>query len=261
MKHIFRVITLGLLLFWQPRFLTAQEAKPACKDILYMTDGGKLRGQVQALKANGDTLVFQTWSGIVFNLPKNQVKRIVQKCKDQQPLGLNQIRPYSFKEKGWYHHTRMAALIGQAYYGSNRTGFVLQHSSGWMFKRQLGAGLGIGFEMFDPKGNDAATYPVFAEMRSYFFQKNTTPYATLGAGWAFTGNTANERWGQTDRWKGGWLVQAEVGYRIGNYFNIFGGIRLQHKQREWTSVWGPDSGFGVDRILHKRFVLGIGLLL
>jgi len=260
MKNAIRLLGLGLLLFWQPRFLTGQEANPACQDQLLLTDGSKLRGQIQALKANGDTLVFRTWNGIEFDLPKTQVRRIVQKCKDQ-PFARRQLRAYSFKEKGWYHHTRMAAMIGRAYYGENRTGFQLQHSSGWMFKRHLGAGLGIGFEMFDTKGNDAATYPVYAEVRSYLLPKSTTPYATLGAGWAFAGNNTNSRWNLNDSWRGGWLAQAEIGYRIGNNFTVHGGIRFQQKKRDWTSVWGQDSGFGVDRIVHKRLVLGIGLLL
>jgi opacity protein-like surface antigen len=261
MKKYIRLLGLGLLLFWQPRFLTAQTENPKCHDIVRLQNGSIFRGKIEAVKGEGQTVVFRTWSGIVFELHHAQIRRITQRCKENNPL-FNRFKPYDFKENGWYHNTRVGLLVGQAYYGVNRVGFQLQHSSGWMFKRQIGLGLGAGVEYFDPKGNDAATYPVFAEVRSYLLAKNTTPYLTLGGGWAFTGNHTGDRSNVEDNWKGGWLAQAEIGYRIGNNFTVHAGIRLQHKKREWTSNWGWGSETeGVDRILHKRLILGIGVLL
>ncbi len=253
---VLHVIGLGLLLLWQPRHLTAQQANH-CNDRLDMYDGSRFQGQLEEVRANGDTLVFHLRTGPTLVLPRNHVRRIVQRCRDEKTAR----RAYDFKETGWYHHTRAGVLVGQSFAGGNTTGFNLQHSSGWMFSRHLGAGLGLGMEFFDPKGYDASSYPIFAEVRSYLLPRRVTPYFTLGAGWAFTGKASGERWGYIDDWKGGWMAQTELGYRIGNHLSVHFGLRLQRKYREWTSVWGPESGVGADRILHKRLVFGLGLLL
>lgn len=259
MKIAFRIIWLGLLLFWgQPRHLPAQEpASAGCTDLLLLRDGSKLRGQLKDIKS-GDTLIFQLHTGPSLEVPQSRVRRVIQRCS-----GSAAMKPvYDFREQGWYHHTRAAVLPGQAYYALNRIGFQLHHSSGRMIKRWLGIGLGAGVEFFDPKGYDAASYPVFAEVRGYLLPQKITPYYTLAGGWAFAGRaTDSQSWlSSNDHWRGGWMMEADAGYRIGNHFTVHFGLRLQRKTREWTSIWGPDNGQGTDRILHKRFVLGIGLL-
>lgn len=248
---------LGLLLMWQPRQLAAQQTTAPCNDRLDLYDGSRFQGQVEELRAGGDTVVFRLWSGVPLVVPRDKVRRIVQRCHS----GKTQRPAYNFKETGLYHHTRAGALVGQSFGGGNTLGFYVQHSSGWMFSRNLGAGLGTGAEFFDPKGYDAASYPLFAEIRGYIFPRRITPYFCLGGGWGFVGKDSGERWGYIDNWKGGWMTQAEIGYRIGNHFSVHLGLRLQRKYREWTSVWGPESGFGTDRILHKRLMFGVGLLL
>lgn len=262
MKINTRLLGLGLLLLlWQPRLLRGQDSKPDCHDALHLAGGNKLIGQITAVKP-GDTLVFQAWSGTIFEIPRKEVIRIVQKCREKRGVARGP-RVYSFKENGWYHHTRGSVLVGQAYYGGNNIGVQVQHSSGWMFSRLLGAGLGTGIEQFDPGGSDAAVYPIFAELRGYLQPKPLTLFYNLGAGWGFAGQSSGERGGYTDSWRGGWLAQGEIGYRIGNHFTIHGGIRLQRKYRDWTSNnwWGPSDERGTDRILHQRFILGLGLLL
>lgn len=261
MKIFVQILGLGLLLFGQPRLLSAQETQQDCQDILRIRGGSKLVGQIQSTKAGGDTLVFRTWNGIEFDVPKDQIQRIVQDCKNGRGNHPLAFRPYNFREKGLYNHTRAGFMIGQAYYGENRVGLQLQHSIGWMFRRYLGTGLGLGVDFFDSESNDPANYPVYAEVRGYLLPQNMTPYYAIGGGWAFTGQTNGEVWGQTETWKGGWMAFAEIGYRIGNNLTVHGGIRFQHKKREWTNAWSPDTNFGVDRILYKRLMLGIGLVL
>lgn len=256
---IIQLIGLGLLLMGQPRPLSAQQ-KQGCRDMLRLHDGSQYRGQLEDIRAGGDTLVFRLWSGLVLEVPQSKVRRIVQRCQGDESLAVGR-RPYDFKERGWYHHTRGGLLIGQVYSGQNSTGFFLQHSSGWMINRWLGAGLGAGGDFFDPWSSDVATYPVFAEIRGYLIPHRISPYYSLGGGYAFAGQRMGERWGYLDDWHGGWMAQTELGYRIGNHFTVHLGLRLQRKYRDWASVWGPTSGEGTDRILHKRLVFGLGLLL
>jgi hypothetical protein len=255
MKIFIRLLGLGLLLLGQPRLLSAQEAPaPPCHDVLHLRDGSQLRGQIQATKDDGKTLVFRTWSGVELDIPRVEVTRILQRCNDRS------LKTYHFKETGWFHNTRLGLLIGQSYYGDSRIGLQLQHSSGWMFSRVAGIGLGSGIDIFDAQGNEPAMYPVFAEVRGYLQPRRITPFYALAGGWAFSGKNSTSDWGWNESWKGGWMAQATVGYRIGNNVTIQVGIRLQHRQREWSSNgWGTDSG--TDQILHKRVMAGVGLLL
>ncbi|MBK9336857.1 MAG: hypothetical protein IPM98_09820 [Lewinellaceae bacterium] len=257
MKLFVRLLGLGLLLFGQPRLLSAQEAASPqpCHDMLHLRDGSRLRGQITATLHDGKTLAFRTWGGAEMEILRADVQRIVQRCNDRA------ARVYNFREKGWYHHTRAGILPGQTYYGYSRPGLSFQHSSGWMFSRRLGVGLGTGMEFFDRSGNEPAVYPIFAEVRSYLLPRRITPFGALACGWSFSEKNRPSDWGSNEIWKGGWMAQATVGYRIGNNLTIQGGIRLQHRQREWSSSdWWIGSA-GTDRILHKRLMLGIGLLL
>ena len=225
-----------------------------CTDIVYTRGGSVYRGKITEHTPGGN-LVITTWSGIVFTVPATGVKRIVQRCKDGQRI----VKPYDFKEHGLYNATRLGVQVGQNYFGDNAVGFALYHSTGWMFNRWLGAGIGFGAEIFNPDGEEVATYPVFAELRGYFLAKKVTPFYMVGGGWAFTGKNPDPRWGYTEDWDGGWLAKAQLGYRFGNNFSVYGGLSLQQKTRNWESVWGND--WGQDRILHKRLELGISVLL
>lgn len=264
MKINTRTLGLGLLLLlgWQPHLLRGQEQQN-CQDVLILYGGNRLTGQITAVKG-GDTLVFRSWGGAIFEISQKTVLKMEQNCRRQRRIrGQGE---YHFNEQGWYHHTRIGMLIGQAYYGAENPGLQIQHSSGRMFSKLLGLGLGTGVERFDVAADvsDAVIYPIFAELRGYLQPKNISPYYSLGAGWGFAGKSSGQRWGFQDDWRGGWMAQAEIGYRIGNHFIIHGGLRLQQKYRDWTSNpgwWGAEGERGTDRILHKRFVLGVGLLL
>lgn len=188
-------------------------------------------------------------------VPAVNVKNIKQRCKD----GDKSAKPYDFKERGLYNATRFGTLAGQTYVGDNTVGFTLYHSVGWMFRRSIGAGVGVGAETYSPSSGEPATYPIFVEMRGYLLSKRVAPFYTIGGGWAFAGKNSNEQWGSTDSWKGGWIAKMQIGYRLGNYFTLHGGISLQKKTRTWNSVWGGE--WGTDRILHKRLELGIGIIL
>ncbi|MEQ1744609.1 MAG: hypothetical protein ABMA02_04230 [Saprospiraceae bacterium] len=262
MKIHVRLLGLGLLLLlWQPRHLSAQEAAPApapappCQDVLYMAEGSELRGQITATKDGGNTLVFRTWSGVEMDVARAKVKRIVQRCS-----GFKQTKLYDFKEKGWYHHTRGGFLVGGSYFGENAVGIQLHHSSGWMFNRLVGAGLGIGVDHFGTNGNDVVTYPIFAEFRSYLTARRIAPFVAINGGWAFAGSNPGE-FGTVQTWSGGWMGQANIGYRIGNNFTISMGVRFQEKTRDWTTNTWRGSETGTDHIVHKRFVLGMGIVL
>lgn len=231
----------------------AQQGKP-CHDIVYLRKGSVFKGKINEYKIDGD-IQMTTWSGMEMNLPAGLIKRVVQRCKDVNTV--TDQKPYLFKETGWYNVTRLYTLPG-----ASGTGFGLQHSTGWKFNRTLGLGMGLGVENFAPFDDDITTYPAFAEIRGYFLPKKLTPFYALGTGWGFAGKTISSIEGDTEDWKGGWLLQGQLGYRLGYHFMAYIGIHLQHKTRYWNNNWGfygPSNGY--DKILQKRMEIGIGVML
>ena len=152
-------------------------------------------------------------------------------------------------------------LTGRTWWNESVTGFSLYNSTGYLFSRWLGVGLGLGIDAYSPYVNqiNQATYPVFIEARGYLMASNMAPFYNFSAGWGFAGGRSNARFGYDDQWRGGWLLHGRLGYRLGNHFTIFGGLRFQRQDRVWTHF--QDQSEGKDRILHRRFELGLGLLL
>jgi hypothetical protein len=232
----------------------AQQKEEKCRDVIHLRDGSIWQGKIAEYQPDGE-LVLNTWSGLTMHLPASNVKRIEQKCAgDHRPrLSLLQ-RPYSFRERGLYHATRLLTLTGESGFGLG-----LQHSSGLKINRLLGVGIGTGVEVFTPGEDDPSTYPLFLEARGYLSPSNLTPFYAIGGGWAFADKGQNSSdWGE-QRWEGGWMAQGQIGYRVGNHFICHVGVRLQRKTYHWEQPWW--GGRGRNEILHKRLEVGIGILL
>ncbi|MFN0214938.1 MAG: hypothetical protein ACKVT2_11845 [Saprospiraceae bacterium] len=244
-------ITTLLVLLILARAGFAQE-KETCNDVVYLTNGSVFRGKIIEYQHDGE-LIMASWSGGQMRLPSQNVKKIEQKCRGDKRVPMSQ-RAYTFRESGWYHATRAAAIWGQ-----NGVGFGLQHSSGWKFNRLLSIGIGAGIENLTPKTDDVSTYPVFAEARGYLSPKYISPFYAIGFGWGFAGKENDFDGGFEEDWSGGLMTQWQIGYRLGNNLTFHGGIRFQRKTRNWQDWWG--GGQRVDKILQKRFEFGLGILI
>lgn len=259
-----------LLICWLGCFgstsrLLGQTATPPdsnCVDLVHLKNGSLFRGKLVEYKP-GESLTLKTSTGLLLWFEDKKVRKIVQDCPKVRPAKTRIARSYSFRERGIYNATRLGVLLGDAYWGGSATGAFLQHSTGWQFSRMLGAGIGLGAENFMLDNEDAATYPVFAEMRGYFFSRRVSPYFSLAGGYAFAGKvrTDPDNWSNkiTDDWRGGLMARGNLGYRFGNHFTLDIGIRLQRKTRLWTARWGSNET-GSDRILHKRLEVSAGFL-
>ena len=228
-----------------------------CQDVVYMKGGSIFRGTISKYDLNG-MLSITTWSGAKMDIPSNAVRRVVQECKGGAKL--RGEREYDFKEHGWYHCSRVSLMFGNI-----QNGYSLQHSSGFRLNRLVSVGAGIGLENYGPGDLDPVVVPVFVETRGYLTRQRIAPFYAIGVGISAIGKQDQaiiDWWGggNNQNWKGGWMAQGQIGYRIGNHFLTFIGIRLQRMERDWdNAAWG--GGFGTDRHLKKRVELGIGLLL
>lgn len=250
MKQVRRFLFFALLLLAAQ--VWSQSASRACDEVR-LRGGTVLRGQLVATKENGEVLVLRTDGGQELEFAFSGVQRIRQRCAGPPP--------YAFRERGWYHHSRAGFLPGQLYTGETTLALQVQHSSGWMFHRLLGAGMGTGFDFFDFANSQPPVIPLFAEVRSYLLPRCASPFVALGVGIGFCVNQKQEELGVWERahWRGGPMAQAMVGYRIGHHFTMHTGVRWQRLSRE-SEVWMWWGGQEHRQITHWRFMLGTGYL-
>ncbi|MBL7804531.1 MAG: hypothetical protein JNL02_12395 [Saprospiraceae bacterium] len=256
---------LFVLIFWSVvgRAQTNADPSTGCTDVVYLKNGSIYRGKILE-HAEGGTLVVQTWSGLILHVQEKKVRRVVQRCPGDDESAKKRAaipRPYDFREHGWYNVSSFSVLAGRTWWDENTIGVSLQNVTGYALNRWIGLGLGLGVEAYSPYVQEfnQVTYPVFVEARGYFQRKNSAPFYAFGGGWGFAGGSTSERWGYNDNWTGGWLLQGKLGYRLGNHFSLYGGLRFQRQNRVWTDTWGASEG--TDKILHRRLELGMAVQL
>lgn len=246
-----------LLICLLPAFnCLAQNTRVKCRDIVKLHAGVVLEGTI--LHYDPDTeLVIHTRNQLVMHIPSNNVRKIVQKCRtikvrDSVPATLE-----AFRERGWYHFTRFETLPGR-----NAFGFGLQHSSGFKFNRMASLGIGVGAEELNGANSEVSTYPVFGEFRGYLLARKTTPYYAIAFGHGFSSKLVTDQRfldGPLRSWKGGPMLQSEIGCRLGSHAMIQFGIRFQKTTLYWQQFWGGISG--KDVTWHKRYEIVFGLLI
>lgn len=228
-----------------------------CKDKVKLINGDVYVGTITQRDSAG-TLNITTWSGLNMTIPLSTIKQVEQECvpryaaQEAPRRGPRERAP--IKEEGWYNATRLAVLTGQS-----GNGFSLQHSTGYRFSRWVNAGVGFGAESLSFFGEEPPCYPIFGEFRSYLMKGRVSPFVALGAGWGFMGKGEDDPFsGTIETWKGGQMGFAHIGYRFGNYFLIYIGIRMQAQEVTWDRPW--QGVRGVDSIVKRRMEIGIGFL-
>ena len=216
--------------------------------IVKLKDGSVFEGQLKEY-VDGEY--------IRMDVGENQITIKQSSIKYIKHKNLGAIKAYSFNERGLYHHSSIGFLPGFISAGNPVLGIGIDHSSGFMFSRLLGAGLNLGVHNYDPSSKEVF-YTLSAEMRGYLMPKNFSPYYVLRAGYGFThagqtfleangGFEANPALGLRFTGNGGANLTAEIGMMFQNaYFK---------EQTEW---W--DRSILEKDVRYQRFNLKIGIL-
>ncbi len=241
-------VALMLMLLCGTGLALGQSFPTAC-DVVRLKDGFRLHGQIIGTKGEGTLLVLRTYGGQELDIAFHRVKSIRQRCADE--------KPYSFRERGWYHHTRLGFLWGQTHEGDLPLSFQFQHSSGWMFHRSFGIGVGTGLDFFEFSDCRPMVIPFFIELRSYLLARSGSPFLALGGGIGVNVLRCKEETFGRLYQPSGRMAQVLLGYRLNNRLILHSGLRWQHSELvESTGWWGT-----LQRTMwYWRFMTSVGWL-
>lgn len=239
---------------------------------IYLTNGEIYKGNLVDYR-KGDYLILKRLNGDLDTIADNQIKKIeqVEMSRRSRQVQYNERynrtaekkkkaikkRKYLFRETGWYNATGFSGFGGRS--GSYlKMGIGLSTTTGYMFNRTVGLGLGIGKDNYSSRQGEGL-YPVFAEVRGYLKKKNNTPYYAVRAGYGFA--FENEKFGITQA-DGGLMLNPSVGYRFGGdktgniYFEM--GYKYQNQFIERKSGFNQDVT--VVDVTYHRVSLSAGII-
>jgi hypothetical protein len=259
-----------LLLLMFATILNAQETPKV--STIYLNNGEIYKGNMVDYR-KGEFLVLKRLNGDLDTIADSQIKKIEQIEMSRRSAVVEsnkrydrtmpkkdkakKKRKYQFRETGWYNATGFSGFGGRS--GNYlKMGIGLSTTTGYMFNRYLGVGVGIAKDNYSSRQGEGL-YPVFAEVRGYLKKKFNAPYYAVRAGYGFA--FENEKFGVT-RAEGGVMLNPSVGYRFGGdktgniYFEI--GYKFQKQFIERTSTFNSDVT--VVDALYNRISLSAGII-
>lgn len=244
------------LLVCAPSFGQVEEQKVV--DIVWLKDGSKLTGTIMKWELERG-MEFKLLTGAEIMIPKKDIHKVMQDIDQGDSSGDGQpkhsfvraVRPYAFKEKGWYQNS--SGFVNISFY----SGAGIHHAMGYRFNRKLGIGMGLGIE-----SNDFSTtrniVPVYAEARGFLLPKKITPYYALKLGYGFA--LKDESRFVTDA-SGGLYVSPEIGVRFGGEISYYLGLEYKLQNASFTSDGFDFGGAKItEKISYRRLELRTGLL-
>lgn len=233
-KSLIPLLSLALL------FSVRASAQSNMEDVIYMKDGGILRGEIIEC-TNGASLKIKTAGRNVFVIAMDEVKEI---RKEKIPV------PRYFKERGYVNHTGIDVLPGRS-----KATIRFRMENGYQFNSRLSAGLGIGFVLYNDPLN---LIPLYLNVKYKLMKANTTPFVFVKGGRSFS--ILSEADSPIDEHSGGFMLNTGFGLQIdtknGYGWYINAGYNLDHSNSKQQIF---DSRTIVDEISYKRLMFGLGL--
>lgn len=228
---------LFLLLFWLVSISVYGQKQS--KDIVILEDRSRLIGEV--ISYNPVTELIFSMGGHELVIPAEKVNKVIMDDKTVHLSALN--------SKSWYYRANFGVLTNQ-----NGTGVSFNHSFYYGLKSWLQVGAGFGIDNYYLQSG-RNIWPLYAEVKSYLVESNSSPYLSLKSGYSFI--FTSEENAQTYTC-GGPMIAPSIGYRIGSrgmFIDLYAGVRFQ--SAEYHSIIF-NGGNSEQRIVWKRLELGLG---
>ncbi|MEX0719865.1 MAG: hypothetical protein WD059_04295 [Balneolaceae bacterium] len=220
-------------------------AQADMEDVIYLKNGGILRGEIIEMKTNNLLKIKTTGRNVIVVLMED----VEEIQKEEIP------QPEYFKKTGYVNYTGLDILPGDV----NSTTLRYQMVNGYQFSPVFSAGIGIGFTAYNDPLN---AIPLFIDLRLKFLKANTSPFVFLKTGYNFSlSPDMEETQFPIEDHSGGFLINPGLGIQFDNregvgwYFNAgFNNDTFTYEQQEWNG-----------RILetelsYKRIHFGFGLV-
>jgi len=274
MKGINLLIPLVVFCFTSIIKVEAQEEAPEyyIQDVIYFKNSTyRLTGVIEAFYPDS-LIVFRLQNDELFRVDPDRIKKIKQIFVDKNGRKIRGkaqpgTKAYAFKERGWYGYVGGAINTGQVagpWIEDVAIGFDFNVSSGYQFNRMLGVGLGLGAHYYYGRGR--GVYPIFTEMRGYFFPQWNTPYYNVAVGY---GIALKDEDRDIQAAQGGLFLYPALGFRLGGNkavnFIFDAGVKLQHVNYQttaWQINWerGEEIPLNDNHVRYVRWTLRTGVI-
>lgn len=228
------------------------------EDIIYLSDGSVLRGQLQ-VTAEGEPFAVAILGGSVLRIDPAEIDSMGK----VERFNLNQLRPIRTKQQGLFNITSGGWMMGSRNAGSWGTGesigAVLHNTTGYYFHPALGVGVGVGIDNYS--GVFALTSPVYLHLEGMPWEGSIVPYYVVQGGYGFAWSTdQNTEWYRREE-QGGWYWLAGIGLRFFTrnraFYNLQVGIRQQERMLEEWYTW--NESYQRYDITHTRLQVTFGI--
>ena len=171
-----QLVLLGLFFAWvQP---VVGQSTGGHEDIIYLVNKGRYRGEIIDWDREGQVRI-RTWNGLEVDVPKEMIRRIVQKR-------VPGVDPR-------FSHGRFYKAVTLGFGTIDAEGsFLFDAQFGYQFNRWALVGLSTGAHILDVN-SQLQSVPLMLEWRAFPFQRRLSPYVGLRGGLCFP-------WEEEDPW-------------------------------------------------------------
>jgi sRNA-binding regulator protein Hfq len=247
MKYLKYLLTIGLLTF----FINADAQY--YEEVVYLTNGSIIRGDV--IEQTKETIKIQIAGGSILVYKMEEVEKIV---KEEKVLKFKKAeRDYQIKETGYYNSITFGFLPGlDAEWGDLAFGGSLHYTFGYQYKRILGAGVGIGADVYI-YNEIQNLFPIYLQGKGYLSSKPFSPYYCVDAGYGFA--TVGNSWNIVDA-KGGLYIHPKIGFRFASRANAAFTMELGYSYQGAKYIYDDWQGRYEDKMSFRRVSVLFGVL-
>ncbi len=221
--------------------------------IVYLKGGTQLEVSILEWDLEKGIKATTLWGQEIF-FPNDRIRKVKSYSDDVK------WNPYKFRKKGVYY-ALSAGLItsnhGQRLNGTN--GYTFSFSSGYRFHRLFSIGLGTGIDQYAYKSGERI-HPIFVDLRSFLFARNTTLFVNIQAGYSLAFNNENKSIVDS---QGGFMFYPNIGLSFGGSetkYSFDVGYKFQKSNWTYASQWDVRNQTEY-RMNYQRFVMRFGFVL
>ncbi|HRK81461.1 MAG TPA: hypothetical protein PLZ12_08445 [Saprospiraceae bacterium] len=245
-------------------------------DFLFLYNGSIFKGEIVSetptqtiLKLkNGEKVTFNAKEikAVQRNQPADSKPTLESGSTAQQAYDYHYIsmtkkpkekKEYAFRERGWFNRTSFTMPNG-VYLGEAQFGAGLHNLTGFQFNRMLGAGIGLGFDTFNPEGGENVA-SVYGEAQSFLTKTKTAPFVSFAAGYGFAFRNRNNF---ITKAEGGLRFHPAVGLRLGadKDLNLMLDVGYIFQTATYTREFDFFDQTEVRKVDFRRFTLRLGAM-